>query len=158
MYINRLELMMVKEESVDYMGENISQIKDANSINKMFGWLRQKPTEYCYALYLSTQNQPIGYYLASKGTVDKTIFSSAEMLKPALLCNAVSMIVVHNHPSGNIEPSINDIKLTTRLYDACKLMEIKLLDHVIIGEGFYSFMKEGKINWGGWKGGINCYE
>ncbi len=151
MYINRLELMMVKEESVDYMGENISQIKDANSINKMFGWLRQKPTEHCYTLYLSTQNQPIGYYLVSKGTVDKTMFSPAEMLKPALLCNAVSMIVVHNHPSGNIEPSINDIKLTTQLYDACKLMEIKLLDHVIIGEGFYSFMKEGKINWGGWE-------
>lgn len=82
----------------------------------------------------------------SVGALNATIVDVRLVLKEALSCCAVSMMAVHNHPSGNICPSREDDKITDNIVKAGKLMNIELVDHVIIGKGkFYSYADEGKI-------------
>lgn len=127
--------------------EKISQAKDAYEIVKSLLARRQETEmhkEYMYALYLDAQNRVLCIDLAAMGTVNNCSPSIREILRMALIKNAVSVIVSHNHPSGKTEPSDQDRIFTKKLVEACKVMEIKLLDHVIAADlGFYSFQEHG---------------
>jgi len=80
----------------------------------------------------------------TKGLVNRTMVHPREVFRPAIADNAVSVILVHNHPSGNTRPSDADLKITKKLSIAAETMEIKLLDHLIITQGSYlSFADEG---------------
>ena len=99
--------------------------------------------EEVWLLYLNPQFNVIGKGMVSKGVLDKTSIDCRTILRQALLNNAYALILLHNHPSGSEYPSQHDIRFTDRLMDACRLMDIKLSDHIILGEDkFFSFNKE----------------
>ncbi len=98
------------------------------------------PTEEFHVVLLSTANTVIKDVMISKGTLNGSLVHSREVFKPAISEMAASVILVHNHPSGNIQPSESDKKITKQLVKAGKLLDIKVLDHLIIaGNNYYSF-------------------
>jgi DNA repair protein RadC len=99
--------------------------------------------EEAWLIYLTSHNQVIGTEMVSKGTLDKTSIDCRTILRQALLHNAAAIIVLHNHPSGASVPSSHDVFFTSKLREACVLMDIRLTDHIIVGEEeFYSFCDE----------------
>ncbi|HLB27840.1 MAG TPA: DNA repair protein RadC [Dehalococcoidales bacterium] len=106
--------------------------------------LQDKKKEYFLALLLDTRSRLIKIAEISIGSLDSSIVHPREVFKEALSASAASVIFAHNHPSGDPEPSAEDIKLTKRLADAGQLMGIDVLDHVIIGrQKFFSLKREG---------------
>jgi DNA repair protein RadC len=81
----------------------------------------------------------------SHGNVNSSIVSVREMFQKALLANAVSIIVMHNHPSGDCKPSREDIKVTERMVEAGKLIGVEVLDHIIVGKDYYSLKEHGYL-------------
>lgn len=97
-------------------------------------------------LLLNRANRVIGVYEASSGGITGTIADSRLILAIAIKSLAVSIILSHNHPSGNLKPSAADQDLTAKLKSACQYLDIKILDHVIVtSEGYYSFADEGLL-------------
>ena len=105
------------------------------------GKLREKKKEYFLALLLDTRNRLIRTAEISVGSLDSSIVHPREVFKEAVAASAASVIFVHNHPSGDTEPSPDDITLTKRLKDAGEIMGIDVLDHVIIGGREYLSLK-----------------
>lgn len=99
--------------------------------------MRHLPQEEFRAVYLTTKNQLIAVKTLTIGTINASLAKSREVFRYALQYNASAAILVHNHPSGNPEPSHEDIVVTQRIADAGQIMEIPILDHVIIGDGTY---------------------
>lgn len=96
--------------------------------------------ENFYAIYLDTKNKLISYRLLFKGTLDSSSVHPREIFKYAFLESAHSIIVMHNHPSGDSTPSSQDIEITKHLIDTGKIIGIPVIDHIIIGnEKYYSF-------------------
>lgn len=102
-----------------------------------------KKQEYFYTLYLDNHNNLIERKLLFMGTINQSIVHPREIFKEAYLSSASKIICMHNHPSGNITPSIEDIKLTKSLIEIGKLQGIPLIDHLIVTDNdYYSFLKE----------------
>jgi len=102
--------------------------------------------EYLYAIYLTSRMEPIAIELLSIGTLDATLVSPRDIIKTALLSAAAGCIILHNHPSGgDIVPSAEDIRITKRLNEACKLIGVKLFDHIIVSDHCYVSLKERDI-------------
>lgn len=95
--------------------------------------------------YLDTKHRLISFEELSRGTIDSAAVYPREVVKAALKHNAAAVILAHNHPSGDTEPSDADRTLTTRLKDALALIDIRVLDHLIIGVGAYSFAEHGDL-------------
>jgi DNA repair protein RadC len=98
-----------------------------------------------YAVWLNSQHQVIHHGELFHGTIDSASIYPREVVKAGLACNASAVIVAHNHPSGNPEPSNADIKITQRLKDALALLDICLLDHFIVGTTATSMADSGLI-------------
>ena len=99
--------------------------------------------EEFWVIYLNRANVVLRKEKISSGGVSGTVVDNKIILKKALLNLASSIILVHNHPSGNLKPSIQDKKVTQKMKSACELLEINLLDHLIIaGNSYYSFADE----------------
>ena len=102
--------------------------------------------EYAKVLYLNQQNEVIAYNTISEGGLTETAVDVRMILQGALLTNATQVILTHNHPSGNLKPSIQDDQLTERLRKACEIMRINLVDHLIVtSNGYYSYKDMGRI-------------
>ncbi|HAU81465.1 MAG TPA: hypothetical protein DCW96_12490 [Stenotrophomonas sp.] len=97
--------------------------------------LRSRPQEVFAALFLDTRNRTLGYEELFTGTIDAAAVYPREVVRRALLHNAAAVIVSHNHPSGSAEPSRADREITQHLQKALDLVDIRLLDHVVVGEG-----------------------
>lgn len=103
----------------------------------------------CFAIInLQTDCKVINFNICSLGSINATISSPAEAFKCALLANAAFIIIMHNHPSGNLVPSKADIQVTKRFEECCEFMNIGFLDHIIVGEAgdFYSFREHGLVS------------
>ena len=133
-----------KEIAVNRPGmvDVIRSPEDANSVATDFIHLHEQTEEYLYMICLNTKNKIIGVFELSHGNVNSSIFSVREMFQKALLANAVNIIVMHNHPSGDPTPSREDILVTERAKEAGKLIGIDILDHIIVGDGRYCSLKE----------------
>lgn len=108
--------------------------------------LTEKKKECFFTVLLDVRNRYIRAEQVSVGSLDATIAHPREVFDPAVHDHAPSIIVVHNHPSGDPTPSAEDISLTRRLIEAGKVLGIKLLDHIVIaGEKFYSFRAQGLL-------------
>ncbi len=95
---------------------------------------------------LNGAHEVIEIRMISKGLVNRTLVHPREAYRGAIVNNATAVILIHNHPSGNTEPSIEDIEITTRIKNAGKIVGIEVLDHIIIArKGYYSFLEEGKL-------------
>lgn len=104
--------------------------------------LHEQSEEYLYMLCLNTKLQMTSVFEISHGNVNSSIFSTREILQKALLANAVSIIMMHNHPSGDPTPSREDIEVTKRLKEAGHIVGIDVLDHLVIGRPGYCSLKE----------------
>lgn len=101
-------------------------------------------TESAYMLIMNRANHVIGWALISQGGTAGTAVDPKMIFQNALLFNAAFIILAHNHPSGNLQPSSSDISLTKRLVDLGKMMDMPLVDHIIMtANGYYSFMDQG---------------
>jgi DNA repair protein RadC len=108
--------------------------------------LRDLKTEVFKVVYLDSNNRIIDISDTAVGTIDQAFPIVREIIHSALQKFAKSIICAHNHPSGNIMPSTQDKKFTNDLSAAAKLMEIKILDHIIVGgDNYYSFADEGRL-------------
>ncbi len=108
--------------------------------------MRHLQQEHCYVMFLNTRQALIKDLLISKGTVNTSLASPREIFIEALRCQAVGIILVHNHPSGDSTPSQEDCLLTRKVSEVGSLVDIQLLDHVVIGDNNYcSFKKEGML-------------
>lgn len=124
--------------------KKITKISSSEDIyNYLKNELADKKNEYFYAILLDTKNVIISKEVISIGTLDASLVHPREAFKPAVKKSAKSIIFVHNHPSGDFSPSNDDFKTTQRLIEAGDILDIKVLDHIIIGkDGYYSFKKE----------------
>lgn len=98
--------------------------------------------ENLWLITLDTKNNITGIFTVSIGSLNSSIVHPREVFKRAVLQNAASIIICHNHPSGDPVPSQEDINITKRIYDAGKILGIELLDHIIIGDNKYTSLKE----------------
>src|SRR5258708_1659756 len=102
---------------------------------KLFG---HEAIEVCGLLCLTTGLEPIAYHELSRGTLDKTIVMPRDVFRIALLAHAKAVVIGHNHPTGSVEPSPEDVELTRTLVSAGALLGVELLDHIIVSvEGPY---------------------
>ena len=92
---------------------------------------------------LDTKNRVVALNIVSTGTLNKTSVHPREVFKPVLLANSAAIILAHNHPSGDVTASKEDVSITTRLDEAGKLLGIQVLDHLIIGNGHMSMKAAG---------------
>jgi DNA repair protein RadC len=109
--------------------------------------LRHEEQELMLCMMLDSKNHLIGEQVLSKGTVNTTVITPREILLEALRRQAVSILLVHNHPSGDPSPSTADRDVTERVYLAAEMVGITLLDHIIIGDQkYFSFLEEGILH------------
>ncbi len=107
--------------------------------------LQDSDVEKMIVLHLTTKNRLIGIQVFS-GTVDRAVIHPRELVKQSLLSSAAAIVLVHNHPSGLFDPSPEDRALTEAIISCAKLFDIRVLDHIILGEsGFFSARQAGWI-------------
>lgn len=103
--------------------------------------LRDLDREHFVAVLLTTKNQVIDVVTVAIGSLSASLVHPREVLKPAIQASAAALVVAHNHPTGSPEPSREDLEFTQRLRSCCDLVGIRLLDHVIIGDGVFESLK-----------------
>ena len=143
-------IKLVQEVAREFLKARILEKPFYRSSQEVFDYLyhamRGLKKEVFKVIYLNTQNQILDTVDLSEGTVNSSVVSPREIIEGAIKSNAVALIFVHNHPSGNPEPSTNDKGLTRELVYAGKLLRLSVLDHIIIGDNcYYSFAGEGLI-------------
>lgn len=134
---------LILEKNKDFSDEFASDIwnipkENAERIDRIFN-LRQMPEEHFILICLDNKLQLVGAFDVAVGTLSGVLVHQREIFKRALLCNAARILVGHNHTSGNTAPSSEDITLTERLKKSGDIMGIPIIDHIIIGETYYSF-------------------
>ena len=136
-------LQMVREKIETYRPDRISSAAD---VYRLFYDYSDKEKEYVLLLTLDGASNPIRQRVIHIGTLNHSLVHPREIFRPAILDNSAGIIVVHNHPSGQLLPSSEDRRITQRLNEAARIIGIQLLDHVIISRnGFYSFSEEGEL-------------
>lgn len=140
-------VVLEKEVSMNYpdLSYIIRSPEDVVQVGKSFMRIHEEPEEYMYMICLNTKNRVIGVFEISHGNVNSSIVGTREVFQKALLANAVSIILMHNHPSGDPSPSKQDIEITRRLVEAGKIIGIEVLDHIIIGDRYSSLKEKGHM-------------
>ena len=140
-------VVLEKEVSMNYpdLSYIIRSPEDVVQIGKAFMRIHEEPEEYMYMICMNTKNKIIGVFEISHGSVNSSIVSPREVFQKALLANAVSIIVMHNHPSGDCTPSREDIEVTKRLVEAGKIVGVEVLDHIIVGDKYSSLKEKGYL-------------
>ena len=144
--------VLVKERAYNYKTEN-SHLESADKVVKMMCDVFQihlRAEEYVYLLSLDTKCKVLGIFEVGHGTVNACLLHTREIMIRNVLCGASAFIVAHNHPSGELSVSRDDVSTTKKLYEAGELMGIHLLDHIIIGredekEAYYSMAEHGLL-------------
>lgn len=129
-------------------GDDVSRVKYIKSSADLFRYfhpmLCDLNVEQCHVLLLNNKNGVIDSALIGSGGLTATMVDTRLVMREALLKRATAIALCHNHPSGNTQPSRDDNELTKNLRDACKVMNIRFLDHIIVaGDKYYSYNDEG---------------
>lgn len=142
--INRYSVRLVKENTGLYDVDNtkITTPLSAYNVIQTVLDINSEAVEKFGIITLNTKNMIAGIHIISIGSLNTSIVHPREVYKPAILNNAFSIVLFHNHPSGDPEPSQDDIDTTKRLVEAGNILGIKVLDHVIVGDGKYFSLKE----------------
>jgi DNA repair protein RadC len=139
------ETFTVNEEITNYLKENM-RYTAPRQVFDTFSFLMQETKEMFISLHLDGKNRIICIDLVSIGSLNQSIVHPREVFKTACLSNAAAVILVHQHPTGDPTPSSEDIAITRRMKDAGEIMGIKILDHIIVGDGEYlSFVERGLL-------------
>ena len=147
---NVFGIRLVQEVSRRFLRERMMSRPYARSSREVFDFLyhdlRDRKVEQFKVLFLDPKNQIIEEKTLFEGTVDSSAVYPREIMKDALRYDATSLLFVHNHPSGDPEPSLCDREITKELVFAARVMQLKVLDHIIIGNNcFFSFSDRGLI-------------
>lgn len=144
--IGDIALILYREKIED---KDILTIKSKNNLlSYLRGEIGYSPREEFKILFLDSSNKLIASETLFYGTIDKSAIYPREIVERVIKNRAKSVIFAHNHPSGSISPSKKDIELTQYMYDSLKLLEIRLLDHIIITKNsYFSFLEEGLIEY-----------
>ena len=141
----RVELEKEVSKNCPGLEYAIKSPDDAVTIGKEFLRIHEESEEYMHMICLNTKNKVIGVFEISHGNVNSSIVGTREVFQKALLANAVSIILLHNHPSGDCTPSREDIEVTKRLVEAGKLIGIEVLDHLVIADRYCSLKEKGYL-------------
>ncbi|NTV02439.1 MAG: DNA repair protein RadC [Chlorobiaceae bacterium] len=137
-------IKLIRESSLEYSKQRLTKAEDAYRLFMEQG-LGDEAQEVLVCLFLTTKNTVIGLNEVSRGTLTASLFHPREILKGAILANANGIIIAHNHPSGDPEPSSADRQVTTALKQGAGLLQIDLMDHVIVGHDKWFSFREGGI-------------
>lgn len=139
------ETMTVREDITNYLKTG-TRYTAPSQVADTFQFLMKETKEQFITLHLDGKNRIICMDLVSIGSLNQSIVHPREVFKTALLSNAAALILVHQHPTGDPSPSSEDLAITRRLREAGEIMGIKVLDHIIVGEGEYlSFVERGLL-------------
>ena len=130
------ETLTINEVASNYF-DGQSQFTSSHEVFALFNFLKYETKEHFLALHLDSKNRILCLDRVSSGSLNASIVHPREVFKTALLSSAAAILFVHNHPSGNPDPSREDLELTTRLKQAGDLLGLRVLDHIIIGEDRY---------------------
>jgi DNA repair protein RadC len=137
------KVVLVKEKVGRYeLPRETKSPEEAYNAIKIITNVQEEAQEVFGILVLNTKNKIVAVHEVSRGELNGSLVHPREVFKPAVLHNAASIICFHNHPSGNPEPSREDIKTTNRLVEAGKIIGIEILDHIIVGDDGYVSLKE----------------
>lgn len=141
--MNRINIVTVKMEKVKSMLVENKQISSPEDVFRIVNqYLDGVDREHLVLLTLDTKNKVTSINTVSIGSINTSIVHPREVFKTAILSNASSVILSHNHPSGDVTPSKEDVDITKRIKECGRILGIELLDHVIIGDDKYSSLKE----------------
>jgi DNA repair protein RadC len=147
--INFYSIKQVKEKAALYEAPTdrlsnwiIRSPQDAYEAAKILLELEEAASEHFCIFTLNTKNKIIGVHTLFKGSLSFSVVVPREVFQSALLNNAASVVCFHNHPSGNPEPSREDIDVTKRLVEAGKILGVDVLDHIIVGDDCFVSLKE----------------
>ncbi len=142
-FIPQVELSMVREIKISGQKYNSSEEVARSEFARS---LLKSDREKFICMHLNVKNQIISFEIVSTGSLTSSIVHPREVYKGAILSNSASVIFMHNHPSGDPEPSIDDMEITKRLEKAGEILGINVLDHIIVASGgFYSFRQHNLI-------------
>lgn len=143
--VTKYSVRLVKEDCKRYeFSKTINSVEKAAALLNQVFEMESLTNEIFVVLALDTRKKIIGTFKVSEGTINSTIISCRDVFQRALLVNADSIIIAHNHPSGDVSPSNEDRIMTRAMKEAGMIMRIKLNDSLIIGEDgkYFSFLKE----------------
>lgn len=141
--MTNIKLKIVREVGPSYGEFKLTGAKDVVKFAEAY--IDDSDREMFVALFLDSKNQPIGSHTISIGSLNASIVHPREAFKAAIVCNSAAVVFFHNHPSGDTTPSREDNEITKRLKDAGDLLGIRVLDHIIIGNGYYSYADTGTL-------------
>lgn len=135
-------------ESIDAATRRIEPIKTSATIHERMRYrISNLDHEEVWIILLNRANAVIKEFRLTSGGTTSSIFDTKMIIKRALLENAEGIVMCHNHPSGNLRPSLQDDNITRKLSEACKIMDLRMLDHVIVATtGYYSYADEGRLH------------
>ena len=138
------ETLTIKEEVNQYL-RPFTRYTSPEQVFDTFNFLRRETKEYFFAIHLDGKNRICCVDEVSVGSLNQSVVHPREVYKTALLSSAAALILVHNHPTGDPSPSREDIEITRRLKEAGEIIGVKLLDHIIIGDSYLSFVSQGLL-------------
>lgn len=139
--VDIVKIKMCKEGCIMYGARKISSPSDV--VNLIRDYMDNSDREQFIIIAVDTKNQPTAINTCSIGTLNTSLVHPREVFKMAILANSNSIILAHNHPSGDVSPSKEDISITNRLKEAGSIIGINVLDHLIIGfENYLSFKEK----------------
>lgn len=145
-----LLIKLIKEMNALYLSGRMANQDVMASPQRVVDFSRTRlaglPHEAFMAIFLSTQNQVMGHEIINEGTVDQVAVYPRRIIEKAIQRHAAALIIVHNHPSGFTDPSEEDKNLTRTLRNAAAVLDIRVLDHLIVGKGgHFSFLERGLL-------------
>ena len=144
--VKSLQIIAALEFGKRINAQSNAEILTPRDVWKLCGDFYASKKEHFAAFYLDTQNKLIERQIVSIGTLNASLVHPREVFEPAVVLHAASVIVCHNHPSGNLEPSSDDLAITKRLAEAGKILGIELADHIILtASEFISLKNKGII-------------
>ena len=135
----------LSKRAMEVNDTNLPSINDAKDAVAQLADLRDLKKEHFVALYINARNKLIHRDLVSVGTLNANLVHPREVFEPAIARSSVQVIVAHNHPSGDPEPSEDDLVITKKLVDGGKLLGIEVIDHIIITKTGYLSFKDKKL-------------
>ena len=138
------ETLTIREELAGYILPT-TRFTSPQQIFETFRFLKNETKEYFLTCHCDGKNRIVAIEVVSVGSLNQSIVHPREVYKTALLSSAAAIILLHNHPTGDPSPSSEDIAITRRLKEAGELIGIKVLDHIIIGETYLSFVERGLL-------------
>ena len=142
--VRRVRLKQVCDGRIRFAVDRVSRPREV--YDAVLGYYKGADREILSVLCLDAQNQPNSFNVASIGALNTTRTRPAEILKAVILSNALGLILIHNHPSGELDASPEDVEFTRAVQRACELVGVELYDHLIVtDDGFTSLRERGLL-------------